>query len=354
MQPRPAVLLESGRFLAEDSPDSVVLYDGAAGNAVYRFAASSIHAIAVSPDETRVLIACDDGTLKLCDLRTGATAWSKTPAESGLGEVCDADFSRDGKSLVVCDFRGRAVVYDATAGRQVGAVQFPPMESHILSASLGPDGSRGVLVDLDEHVFTFDAATGVMRDTGLTGAWPIRFSSDGRFFACRNSNQGLNEQLSVVAVANMTATDVGEFDNIGHIRPTRDGKFLVTGDIRRGGGAGRPVGPGGTTGTRYDPVAGRLERLWTLTGDTMGRSRTDFDPETMTGVSTDYRLVTTVIDLTTGAPRRTLDHSANYRAVVVSTYRRGLPIRKWVLPAAGVVLLVLAAVRGRRARRRLQ
>ena len=47
-----------------------------------------------------------------------------------------------------------------------------------LHAGLGGEDfhnpSAGRLVDLGERLFTFDTPTGLMKDTGLKGAWPVK------------------------------------------------------------------------------------------------------------------------------------------------------------------------------------
>lgn len=336
--PNIAVLLQSGQFIAQDTLSSVMLYD-ATGNPVKRFSAGPITDFAVSPDEGSLLIACADGSLKLCDVRTGRTTWSKLPAETARG-FYDACFAQDGKSLIVCEHQDRALVYDALSGRQLGVVQFPPMQNNIMSAALSPDGSQGALVDLSERVFTFDVATGAMRDTGHTGAWPIRYSADGRFFAFRSLNSGTNEQLRVVTVDDTSVrTDIGQFGTIGHIKPTSDGKFLVTAETRRGSTYA------GTAGVRIDPATGREELVWRTTGNSVLERKTDFDPQSMIGISTSYRLLTSVSDLRTGAVLRTIDNSAAYHQAIRgesrSTWRSVAAGAATVAGLVGVVILMV-------------
>jgi hypothetical protein len=81
----------------------------------------------------------------------------------------------------------------------------------------------------------------------------------------------------------------------------------------------------------------------------------DFDPESLVGVWTDFRLATRVIDLRTGTVRFTVDNSANYREELISWTSTGRGMILWVLiGTAGFVLVVLfwrlsVAIRRRRA-----
>src|SRR5262249_40257606 len=141
----------------------------------------------------------------------------------------------------------------------------------------------------------------------LKGAWPVRYSADGKYLALRSSNSGVDEQLRVVAVKDLTKPDVGQFSHIGHIKPTEDGGFLACARVGR-----RFDDNIATVGVEYRPGPGELKEVWKLAAAD-AENQTDFDPKRMIGVSTDFRLVTRLIDLRSGKPRLTIDNSANYR-----------------------------------------
>jgi hypothetical protein len=146
--------------------------------------------------------------------------------------VYDAAFAHDGESCVVCDHRDQAVVLRTGTGERLGVVRFPPMQTNIMTAALAPGGRTGVLIDLGGRLHTFDVTTGTPRDTGVTGAWPVRYSADGRYIAFRSNNSGTGEQVRLVAMDGTLATrDVGTFSHIGHIRPDGGGAFLVCGRV---------------------------------------------------------------------------------------------------------------------------
>jgi WD40 repeat protein len=311
--PRPTIILKGAtKFLAQDGWDSVALYDAANGQPIHRFSAGArVEMIDLTADEKSLLVACGDGSLSLWDLATGENLWRKTPTQTGLPSVADACFAWDGRSFVVANFDDAAVVFDSGTGGRIGAATFPPRQVDVMSAALTPDGSRGVLIDLDNRVFTFDLRTGAMRDTGVMGASPVRCSADGKYAAFRSSNNGSDDWLRVLTLdANPTFRDVVKLGYI-HIRPVEDGDFLATGTRREGG-------TGSAVGVRCHPATGEVEEVWKVQGGAE-LARMDFDPGTLRGVYTDFRLVTRVLDLRTEAELLKIDNSANYREEIIST-----------------------------------
>ena len=310
MRPRPAILLKgAGKFLAQDSSDSVALYDAGNGQALHRFPASArVNEFDLTTDEKFLLIACADGGLGLWDIDTGGNVWRKTPQQTRLGSAYDPCFAQDGKSFAVCGYRDFAVIARTETCEQIGAVRFPTGQTNIMSACLSADGTKGVLTDYGERVFTFHVATGAMSDTGVKGSWPVRCSTDGKYAAFRSSNAGSKEMLRVLTLDdNPSSRDVAELGYIGRIRAVEGGSFLVT-----------AVGEQGAVGVRYDPVAGTVDEVWKQKGyETL--MRMDFDPGTMRGVYTDYRLVTRLVDLRIGDELLSIDNSENYQPSIVST-----------------------------------
>jgi WD40 repeat protein len=318
--PPPALLLKgAARFLVQDGWDSVALYDAANGQALRRFPAGArVNKIDLTADEKFLLIACADGGLSVWDVMSGENVWRKRPAGTGLDYVYDASFAYDGKSFVVCNSQDFALVGDTATGQQIGVVRFPAGQTNIMSACLSPDCNRGVLVTLGEEVFTFDARTGVKSDTGVGGAGPVRYSSDGRFAAFRSSKRGSGEHLRVAEVAGPpSARDLALLGVIGHIKPTSDGAFLVTAaEEDPDTDSWYPLG------VRCLPGTGEVKKVWKLKGGEPMK-RMDFDPGTLRGVCTDYMLVTRLFDLTTGEVLLTADNSANFQPAYVTVSGRG-------------------------------
>jgi WD40 repeat protein len=348
--PRPSLWLTTGAFLALDDEDSVTLYDQK-GTTLRRFGASFISAIAVTSDEKFLLLACYDGQLKLFDIHTGATIWTKRPLDTGLRFVHDASFAWDGRSLIVCDEEGQAFIYDTTTGKQIGAVTFPPNRTRIRSAALSPDGSKGVLVDGSEHVFIFDTASGKLQDTGLKGAGPIRYSADGRYFSFSSENPGTYAQLRVAAADGKSSVDAGDFRCIGHIKPTADGKFLVSAMANPGSKAAAYL----VVGAVCDPDNGKVAVVWKMPFRLDVQPLTDFDSQKMLGVCTDFHLITSVLDLKNSKTLMTIDNSGNFqrRLASIHSHARGgdYLIVLGMIVVAGVVGVVLVGVFRQRVRR---
>jgi hypothetical protein len=350
MSPRETILLKDGaRFIAQDGWNSVALYR-ADGSVAHGFPApAGVGRIALSPDEKHLLVACKDGSLVLWRVGTGERAWLKGPGESGLGNTQDASFAGNGERFAVCDQRDSAVVFDTGTGRRVGAVSFPPGQTNVMSVALAPDGTRGFLVDLGERLHTFDLAAVRPVDTGFQAAWPVRFSADGRYVAFRNDNSGSAERLSVVRTdEQLTKQDLGEFTDIGHIRPAGDGSFLVTARVGGRDSDARYVG------VQVWPDGGRAQEVWRLGGHQGVNERTGYDPRPMIGVSTDFRLVTRVTDLRAGKTVTEIDNSANYRPEMLSSSSVGVRPERLLLWVSGAVLgmLITGAMIWRRRRPR--
>ncbi len=149
--------------------------------------------------------------------------------------------------------------------------------------------------------------------------------------------------MSVVRVSDtLTKRDLGDFSHITHIRPARDGSFLVTAQTRRGSDErGMPE----FVGAQIWPDEGRVNEIWRFTTQEGVNSRTDYLPELMIGVSTSHTLGTRITDLHTGKVTRTINNSANYRPVMLSTSsREGGDWPRRLLIWGGVVLVGLFVV----------
>jgi hypothetical protein len=329
---RPAFLLpRSKQFVVQDAWDSVATYGIKDGEVVHKFPARErVNKFDVTADEEFLVIACADGSVGVWELETGNRRWWKGQRATGLNYIYDVSFARDGKSLVLSSEAGYAAIYETQTGLQKGTIRFPPNQTSIMSAALSPDGSRGVLIDLGERLFTFDVGTGLMKDTGLKGAWPVRYSSDGSSVAMRSSNSGRNEKLRIVTIGdNFKVEDIGQFSRVGSIRATSDGGFRAAASVPNAGG---------TRGIYYDAKSVEIKEAWSMT-----RGPTDFDLEHMLGVYTDFRLVTKLIDLRNSAVLLSVDNSANARLEMISTTVGGsLATKFWpiVVILLGLVLVI--------------
>ncbi len=333
--PRTAILLnDSKRFIARDAWNSTALYRVADGIMIRRFVAPTwINNIAITSDEKFVLLVCNDGRLSLWDIETGQQVWEQSASRSGLQYAYDATFAQNGESCVVCDSVDKAVILRKRTGQRLGVVQFPPMQTNIMSAALSPDGTSGVLIELGERVYTFDVATGHLADTGMTGAFPVRYSVDGKYIAFRSGNSGISEQLIVVAMDGKCAKqNIGTFSHICQIKAVEDGTFLVSSMDDKADGV---------VGVQVWPATGKWKELWRYPLGNGISEKTDFLPQSMIGVSTDYRLVTSLIDLHTGKTLRSIDNSANRQPPLLTRILNDVVEQVgWIGPVFGAIIAI--------------
>jgi hypothetical protein len=296
---RPTALLpNSGQFVAQNAWNGVALYRRDDLSLIYSFpAGAAVCRLAVTPDEGTLLLGCNDGSLSAWDLSTGQKLWAVPSSRNGPGIVYDVCCSHDGMSVVVSDSNGQAMTFAVATGRLLGTVRLP--QERVMSAALSPDGSRGVLVTLGEKLIAFDVATGRTQDTGMQGAWPVRYSTDGKYIALRSDNDwGL--YLRVVRTDGWAVQDFAGFRKPDPILPTADGGFLATtwaGDD--------------TVGVRWRSGALDLEEVCSFRRSYVYPDRMSFDPKALVGVRTRWNLVTEVVDLKTGAVLGSIDNHAN-------------------------------------------
>jgi hypothetical protein len=317
---------DAKRFIAQDAWNSMAVYRVEDGAVVFRFKASDqICTAAISPDETLLLLGCEDAALTLWDIETGQQVWTLSGQQTGLRYVYDASFAQNGKSLIVCDERDQALILDPSTGVRTGRVSFPPLQTNIISAALSPDGATGFLIELGGRLHSFHVASGKLTDTGITGAWPVRYSVDGKYIAFRSNDSGEAEKLRVITVQqNLVKQDVGEFFRIGHIKAVADGSFLVSAKLEERIDAEGRIGYD-VAGVQVWPSTGQLKRMWKYPLGPTANQRTDYLPDGLLGVSTDYKLVTHLTDLRTGESLRSIDNSANYKPILLTYTSRDLP-----------------------------
>jgi len=350
--PRPARLLSGCRkFIAQDARNSLALYRASDGQVLQRYQArDSIGRFDVTTDERLLLTVTREGSIELWNIETGEQLWSKD-AEHCQWAACSqyaVTFARDGCSfLALKDDLVR--VFDTQSGRQVDSVRFTLHPAGYLSAALSPDGTLAAGVfDFSGGLFVFERATGESKESGLTGSGPICFSTDGRFLAFGTAHSssalGVDQQLRIVALARpLAAMDVGRFSYIGHVKPLPGGSFQITARV-----GGRRDPDSRLVGMQYAPATKQLREIWRLPANGTVQPTADFDADRMLAVSTDWRLLTHLVNVRTGASLLTIDNSANYFAPrnepAPSTWTGWL-----VLTAAPVILvgIVLCGIRFR-------
>jgi hypothetical protein len=135
------------RLLAEDAIASATLYDATTGVPIRRFTASKwIAHMAVTPDDSHVLIVGGDGIISLWSAETGQIEWAIPTDAERPPYIFDSAFAQDGRSCVLCRDDETLIVLRILDGRPIRKVRLP--EGHALSAALSPDGSTAVFVTL--------------------------------------------------------------------------------------------------------------------------------------------------------------------------------------------------------------
>jgi hypothetical protein len=200
-------------------------------------------------------------------------------------------------------------------------------------------------MDVQHHVFTFKA-TGESKDIDIIGGQPVRFSADGRYFVCRSNNSGENESLQVVAADTLARKKIGNFAYITFIRVLDNGSFNIT---AMGSDPNSLEWYRFATGLQYFPDSKELKTVWKMPVPNYREDRrTDFliDPMDgiVTGVSTNYKLLTKLENLQTREALLTIDNGAGYQVSRIAYTVRGRAISVWFLVAAGVALVSLVGL----------
>lgn len=116
---------------------------------------AEVSCVAFCPQGWRVATACDDGTARVWDARSGAPL---SPPLRHQAQVKQVTFSPDGARVVTASGDGTAQVWDAESGRPV----VPPLRHarSVWSARFSRDGRRIVTASLDRSARVWDARTG--------------------------------------------------------------------------------------------------------------------------------------------------------------------------------------------------
>jgi WD40 repeat protein len=161
---------------------SLVIYDPSSGKERARWPIDlhpTIHALALSPDGTRVACGGDDRVVPVWDTGTGRQVALCRGHKSKVHSIV---FSGDGSRLLTASHDGTVRQWDARTGREVE----PPYDRHtaeVFAAVYSPDGRRVASAGSDRTVRLWHAAgrqdQAVLR--GHTGVVPgLAFSQDGR------------------------------------------------------------------------------------------------------------------------------------------------------------------------------
>jgi WD40 repeat protein len=140
-----------------------------------------VYAVALSPDDKRLVTGSNDRTLRLWDVKTGREL-RRFPGVTDM--VRSADFSPDGRRVVSGHYgpgsRYLVRLWDADAGREVRSFQGHTRD--VTAVLFTPDGKSIVSAGMDGAVILWDVETGqeVRRMAHTGGVYGAAVSPDGR------------------------------------------------------------------------------------------------------------------------------------------------------------------------------
>jgi WD40 repeat protein/serine/threonine protein kinase/class 3 adenylate cyclase len=142
-----------------------------------------------SPDSRLVVTACQDGTARVWDVRSGEPV---APPMHHEGGVVQAEFSPNGRWVVTASFDKSARVWDAATGQPLT----PPLRHAgvVWRAHFSPDGRRIATASEDHTARVWDAATGEpvtapLRCKTKTVVYNAVFSPDSRWVLTGQENE---------------------------------------------------------------------------------------------------------------------------------------------------------------------
>ena len=280
------------RIVSGSVSGTIKIWDAATGAELATLASGghkdAVHALAYSPDGTRIVSGSDDKTLKIWDAATGAEL--ATLASGGHKDAVHAlAYSPDGTRIVSGSDDKTLKIWDAATGAELATLT--GHMSRVNAVAYSPDGTRIASGSDDKTLKIWDTATGaeIMTFTGQP----------------RGQNQGSplfpdipTDPLQVNAVAyspDGTRIASGSFDGTltvwdaatGAELATRTGyTFQVRAVAYSPDGTRIVTGPDENTLKVWD--AASLAELATLTGHTGGISAVAYSPDGTRIVSGSY------------------------------------------------------------------
>ncbi|MFI4861725.1 MAG: WD40 repeat domain-containing protein [Phycisphaerales bacterium JB063] len=142
---------------------------------------NDVHALAVSPDQSRMYSAGDDHRLIAWDLRDGAVLYDIAPHE---GPVPALVLSSDGAVIATGSRDDKVRLFDAQTGDLLHTLD--PHDDDVLDLAFSPDGSWLASASYDTTVRIYEVETGGLIQT-LRGSnsrqFAAAYSADGRYLA---------------------------------------------------------------------------------------------------------------------------------------------------------------------------
>jgi WD40 repeat protein/serine/threonine protein kinase len=182
-----------------------------------------IWSLAFSPDGTTLATASDDGTVKLWDVST----WQERRSLLPNGSVRAVSFSGDGKRLVTGNRDGHVRIWDTADKRE--PVETRGHRGVVMSVAFSPDGKTVASAAGDKVVKLWDTATGQEQVTlqGHTGGvYAVAFSPDGKKVASGGWDKTV--RLWDAASGNQLAAFQGHGQDVWGVAFAPDGKTLAS------------------------------------------------------------------------------------------------------------------------------
>jgi len=131
-----SLIVTAGYVISAGSDHQLAWWDRSTWKCLRRAEHSKwIRSIAISPDGRTLASACDDMVCRLWETETGKPIRefkghaSLTPYNL-ISKLYSCSFSRDGIHLATADQAGRALVWEAASGKQVGDIRAPLFYTH--------------------------------------------------------------------------------------------------------------------------------------------------------------------------------------------------------------------------------
>ncbi|HEY2466576.1 MAG TPA: TIR domain-containing protein [Terracidiphilus sp.] len=208
------------------STTTVKIWDVISGREVRTFGdhASSVFAVAYSPDGSKLVTASIDKTARLWDPATGKRLFV---FRGHTGLITCAAFSNDGDQIVTGAEDGTARVWSVNVPSER-----PPLVGHtagVNDVAFSPDGNRIATASDDNTARIWLASTGrelrAFKINGFVNA--ISFSPDGKRLAVAGSD-GTGRVFDAVSGAELSSL-TGHRDEVKSIVYSHDGKRIATG-----------------------------------------------------------------------------------------------------------------------------
>ncbi len=169
----------SGEWIATGSDRNSVILWGLDGQPIHEFPGfvSNVTALAVSPDERRILTGDSVGRCRLIDAQTGESIWESRTHSRGISRVA---FVPNSDRVLTASTDHSVAIRDAATGAELpgGVLKHP---APVTSLAVASDGSQVLTGCGDQRVRLWDLATaGVKREFELDAApTGVALSPDG-------------------------------------------------------------------------------------------------------------------------------------------------------------------------------